>query len=781
MIFSIKEYPENPILIINDNLLYPEGWLDMFINDHRKYPNDIIAGSIQYFFGKNLKINQFSEGYKGKYFGIFNHISNMIFNFGIINTNLGGTLFPSHSFKNKYFFNLNYFLKISNNSDEFWQSCFIMIENKILRQSSKIFDYTEYLINHKILINKKKLFENIKQKFINYYPNFTKIVELRQQKIIVSFTSYYKRFGFLTNVIQSIKQQTLLPKKILLVLYKDDFYKYKLNLTGIEIIKVNKDIKSHKKYFYSMINYRDYAIITLDDDIFYPSDTILSIYESYIKHPNIISGRRSHLMRYKKNNELKKYANWIIDQKIVNGSDYNIFITTGAGAIYPPDILNIKEKHLNLINEVITTDDIILKYFEINKGIESIWVPNKLTLGMNIKNITSKVINTPLYNINIILNDININKINIDISNKIIINCCVQYKNIKTGLIIYLFNIDNIFVKNNDITIFNIEAYSFCPINNNIKFQIYFGNYIADCFFNNNFSIIKQNSIKIKTKKILKATCSINKTIINFEDYYFPDAQSKTIKNIYIYNKRMYLTIIFKDFYCINKYKCYMTSFFYKNRNKGYKINVKIFNNFYLCILNNDVIYLNNNIPIIGNFKCIKKFFYNTFNKHFIGGIPKVEIKNKTNDFPNQFFISRIIINNDIGNYTRIIIKGKLYENLKKNLNDLIIHAIYPKLDLICNLKNSTNYIQSNIYCYAKCKINKTLLIENQIIYSKDYKESLLLINKLTLYQNYEIINIHNNLYIKPITKFKLAYFIYSKIIYLILLILLFIKIKRFY
>lgn len=213
MIFSIKEYPENPILIINDNLLYPEGWLDMFINDHRKYPNDIIAGSIQYFFGKNLKISQFSEGYKGKYFGIFNHISNMIFNFGIINTNLGGTLFPSHSFKNKYFFNLNYFLKISNNSDEFWQSCFIMIENKILRQSSKIFDYTEYLINHNILINKKKLIENIKQKFINYYPNFTKIVELRQQKIIVSFTSYYKRFGFLTNVIQSIKQQALLPKK----------------------------------------------------------------------------------------------------------------------------------------------------------------------------------------------------------------------------------------------------------------------------------------------------------------------------------------------------------------------------------------------------------------------------------------------------------------------------------------------------------------------------------------------------------------------------------------
>ena len=73
----------------------------------------------------------------------------------------------------------------------------------------------------------------------------------------------------MTNVVQSIKQQTLLPQKIILVLYESDYYKYNLNITGIEIIKVNEDIKPHKKYFYSMMKFRDHAIITLDDDIFY--------------------------------------------------------------------------------------------------------------------------------------------------------------------------------------------------------------------------------------------------------------------------------------------------------------------------------------------------------------------------------------------------------------------------------------------------------------------------------------------------------------------------------
>ena len=140
LILAMKEYPKNPILIISDIIVYPEGWLKMFINDHRKYPNDIITASIQYFFGKNLKITGFSEGYKGKYFGVFNHISNLVFNFAIINSNYGGTIFPPLSFKNKFFFNLNYYLNISKKSDEFWQSCFIMIENKILRQSSKIFN-----------------------------------------------------------------------------------------------------------------------------------------------------------------------------------------------------------------------------------------------------------------------------------------------------------------------------------------------------------------------------------------------------------------------------------------------------------------------------------------------------------------------------------------------------------------------------------------------------------------------------------------------------------------
>ena len=576
LIYSINEYPKNPILIINDNIIFPEGWLEMFINDHKKYPNDIISASIQYYFGHNLNIVEFSDGFIGKKFGVFNHITNMIFNFGIINPNLGGLLYPPETFKNKKFYDLNLFLKINKNADEIWQSFFIMMENKILRQTSKIFDYTEYLINNNILNNKLKKFEKIKKYYMKYFPYFKKIVELRQKKIIVSFTSYYKRFSYIPFVIESIRNQTLFPNKIILIIFKNDSININLNLTKVELIKVNENIKSHKKYFYTMMKYRDYAVVTLDDDIYYTSDTIKGLYESYIKHPNIISGRRTHLIRYKMNMEIDKYCNWIFEQKNITSPDYHIFITTGAGSLYPPDILNIEEENKHIINEVLTTDDIFLKHLEIIKGIESIWVPNKEMLGLKSPNISSQLTPDSLFYNNVFINDINLNKLNIDISNEIIKNACIQYKSIKTGLVIHLFNLYNINPKSDKLTIFNIDAYSYCPINNNIKFQIYFGKSVANCLFNKSYSIVVYNSTKYKTKKILQAICSINKGISNFDDFLFPLVKSKDTLNIQIYNKRKYVCIIYKDFFCFNYHKCFLIALFYKNIKKGYEIIINI-------------------------------------------------------------------------------------------------------------------------------------------------------------------------------------------------------------
>ena len=60
----------------------------------------------------------------------------------------------------------------------------------------------------------------------------------------------------------------------------------------------------------------------------------------------------------------------------------------------------------------------------------------------------------------------------------------------------------------------------------------------------------------------------------------------------------------------------------------------------------------------------------------------------------------KIYIDNQT-NSTFIIIKGYLSENLIKDLNNLSIFLTYPKINLICNLKKTSKYVQTNIYCHS--------------------------------------------------------------------------------
>lgn len=738
LIIAMNKYPNNPILIINHYTIFPDGWLKMFIEDHKKYPNDIISASIQYFFDKNLKIKQFEEGYNGKYFGVFNHIPGMIFNFAIVNTYLGGTLYPKNSFKNSYFFNTKMFLKISKNSDEFWQSCFLMIEQKILRQSSKIYDYTQYIILEKdIKLLKKKRKRKLTKyfrTFLKYFPNFNKIIEFRQNKILISLTSYEKRFFLLPSVINSLKNQISFENiKIMLFLFKKDMKKYNLTLNGINIITVNEDLKPHKKYYYAMNKYRDYAIITVDDDIIYSHDMLISLINSYLDHPNIVSGRRSHIMEYKKNGELGNYMSWIKEQKKIKEADFNIFLTGCGGIIYPPDIFQINERYLKIINETLTTDDITLKYFETIKGVEVIWVPNAYQQGLK------TIIYNPLYKFNINNNEINLKKINIVIDNEILKNLCVKYKNTKTGLTIHLFNIYNIY-NNSGIIKFSIDAYSYCPIDNKIKFSIYFDKIIAKCSFNYSYSIINDNII-YKTNKIMRASCFINSVNnIYLNNYLFPEAFSEDISNIKTYNYQIYQPIIFQNFY-IKHMKYELKALFYKTLERDYNIIIRINNITFNCFLNENIKYLNNYIPIYNSFRCYKYNFTNANNIKIFDlseTFPKYE--EFENKISNQFIISKIYYE-IIERKCFIIIKGSFFKDLIFNLKNITINFLYPSLSLNCFVNKVNYYILGYIYCNLNKNLNinfSKILIKNQIVYSKNY--NFILINKEILFQNYKII-----------------------------------------
>jgi hypothetical protein len=229
--------------------------------------------------------------------------------------------------------------------------------------------------------------------------NLTKYYEILHKcynpKIIVSLTSFKKRLNTLDKVLNSILNGTLIPNKIVLTIYKKDILfiskkiKNYFNQNQISLLIVNNiDIKSHKKYFYVMQKYPYDIIITIDDDIIYENNTLEILYKSYLKYPNEISAKRVHLIKYKKNGKSMSYKRWHKGYKLLKIPSFDLMPTTGAGTLYPPNILKIKYSIIYNILNCITSDDIFLKYIENKLKIKIVWVPNKKLLGL--KNIYKK-------------------------------------------------------------------------------------------------------------------------------------------------------------------------------------------------------------------------------------------------------------------------------------------------------------------------------------------------------------------------------------------------------
>ena len=200
-------------------------------------------------------------------------------------------------------------------------------------------------------------------------------MENLQEHIIVSFTSYPQRIKFVSKVLKSIVNQTLQADKILLWLSIEQFPLREENLPK-EILMYRKegleirwcdDLKPHKKYFYTMQEYPESIIITIDDDIYYEKDMIETLVKSYKKYPYAISALRVHRIITNKFGEIMPYSNWIKeDDTALDRPAFNLIATGCGGVLYPPRCLNeIAFNKLKIIKSCIEADDLWLKVMEL--------------------------------------------------------------------------------------------------------------------------------------------------------------------------------------------------------------------------------------------------------------------------------------------------------------------------------------------------------------------------------------------------------------------------------
>lgn len=219
--------------------------------------------------------------------------------------------------------------------------------------------------------------------FIKYrFISSKKIGINNDSDIVVSMTSFPARIDKVWIIIETLLNQTYLPRKVILWLAKDQFQdisKLPQSLTklidrGLEI-RFCDDLKSHKKYYYAMKEFPENIIITVDDDILYPSNLIENLYNAHKKFPKAICCNWSHQIVFDENKNLKKYDDWHDGSGILTVPRLDTIAIGYAGVLYPPKCLDDNIFNIKDIFELVPlADDLWLKAMSLKNNVEVVRV-----------------------------------------------------------------------------------------------------------------------------------------------------------------------------------------------------------------------------------------------------------------------------------------------------------------------------------------------------------------------------------------------------------------------
>ena len=136
--------------------------------------------------------------------------------------------------------------------------------------------------------------------------------------VIVSLTSFPARIEKIWLTIETMMRQSVKPRLILLWLSKEQFSSksalpkslLSLEKRGLRIELRKGDIKSHKKYFYSFIEYPDDYVVTIDDDVYYNTRLIEFLWRAHLLFPDCICCNESHFISFAQDHQLLPYSKW---------------------------------------------------------------------------------------------------------------------------------------------------------------------------------------------------------------------------------------------------------------------------------------------------------------------------------------------------------------------------------------------------------------------------------------------------------------------------------------
>lgn len=163
-------------------------------------------------------------------------------------------------------------------------------------------------------------------------------------EIIASLTSYPARFKSLHLTLKSLIQQDTPAAKILLWIASEDKKLLpknvlKLEQNGLIEIRFTEDTRSYKKIIPTLESFPETTVITFDDDVFYPQNTISKLFALHQKHPTQVIANRTHIISKDPAGKIAPYRQWKKNAQSKENPELN-FQTGVGGVLYPANALH---------------------------------------------------------------------------------------------------------------------------------------------------------------------------------------------------------------------------------------------------------------------------------------------------------------------------------------------------------------------------------------------------------------------------------------------------------
>lgn len=191
--------------------------------------------------------------------------------------------------------------------------------------------------------------------------------EARSEKVIASLTSFPARIENTHLAIKSIMLQSFKPDEIILWLSDEQFKDVEIPKSLRELekkglqIKFCEDIRGHKKYFEPIkVQKPNELILTFDDDIIYPPDSIMKVMKYHKRYPNAIVINRGYEITFSKDGNINPHRKWRIHSSYgVKKPKKLTFISTGSGILIPYNSLYKDATDIDKIKKIaLSIDDL---------------------------------------------------------------------------------------------------------------------------------------------------------------------------------------------------------------------------------------------------------------------------------------------------------------------------------------------------------------------------------------------------------------------------------------